>query len=449
MNGTVARYEQKKTRLVASIKAHRGADLRLNKATSNLFRERKHTGGPRLDVRDFNQVLVVDAANGWVEVEGMTTYAVLTEACLQHGVMPTVVPQLKSITIGGAVSGIGIESSSFRYGLVHETVQEMEILLGDGATVLCTPDNEHRDLFFGFPNSYGTLGYVLKLRVKTVPVKPFVKLTHVRHTDADAYFQDLGRWCGEDIDFLDGTVFGKGGYYLTIGRFVDHAPYTSDYTFENIYYRSIRQRDEDYLTTADYIWRWDTDWFWCSRNLYAQNPVIRRLYGRSRLNSVTYTRIMRWNSKWKLTRGIDRLLGYRSESVIQDVDIPLQNCPEFLSFYLDNLRFTPVWICPIQARNGDARFDLYPLDSSQTYVNFGFWDVIRDRNRHLAEGHYNRLVEAKVGELGGIKSLYSDAYFTPEEFWSIYNRDAYRQLKTKYDPDGKLKDLYAKCVLRE
>jgi hypothetical protein len=51
--------------------------------------------------------------------------------------------------------------------------------------------------------------------------------------------------------------------------------------------------------------------------------------------------------------------------------------------------------------------------------------------------------------LGGMKSLYSDSYFTPAQFWSIYNRPAYEALKRKYDPDGRLKDLYRKCVLRE
>jgi len=56
----------------------------------------------------------------------------------------------------------------------------------------------------------------------------------------------------------------------TVGRFVNAAPYASDYTFEHIYYRSLRSRDEDYLATRDYLWRWDTDWFWCSGNLYAQ-----------------------------------------------------------------------------------------------------------------------------------------------------------------------------------
>ena len=65
----------------------------------------------------------------------MTTYEELADETLKYGLLPTVVPQLKTITIGGAISGIGIESSSFKYGLVHETVEEMEILLGDGRTM--------------------------------------------------------------------------------------------------------------------------------------------------------------------------------------------------------------------------------------------------------------------------------------------------------------------------
>jgi hypothetical protein len=82
------------------------------------------------------------------------------------------------------------------------------------------------------------------------------------------------------------------------------------------------------------------------------------------------------------------------------------------------------------------------------YVNFGFWDVIRGRKK-LPEGYFNRQVEQKVMELGGMKSLYSDSYFTPEEFWRIYNKPAYEALKSRHDPDGRLKDLFSKCVLRE
>lgn len=446
---TALTYQEKKQRLTDFLRTHRGGNIRLGKNTSNLFRDRKEVPAQRLDVRDFNEILRVDAAGGYVEVEGMTPYVKLLAECLKHNVMPAVVPQLKSITIGGATVGCGIESSSFRYGLVHETVQEMEILLGNGGTVLCTPDNEHRDLFYGFPNSYGTLGYALKLKAKVVPVKKCVKLSHLRYTDPQSYFAELARQCGrKEVDFVDGVVFGQYDMVITVGQFTDHAPYISNYTYENIYYKSLRERAEDYLITEDYIWRWDTDWFWCSKNLLAQTPIIRRLYGRARLNSLTYTKIMRWNSRWKITHYLDKLRGIHAEPVIQDVEIPIENAPEFLAFYQDVIRFMPVWICPTRAFNKNSKFDLYGMSPEKLYVNFGFWDVIRGRTK-LPSGFYNRQIEEKVIALGGMKSLYSDSYFTLEQFWNIYNKPDYDRLKKKYDPDGAFKDIYRKCVLKE
>jgi len=442
-------YEDKKQRLIAELNASKGLAVGLGKDTSNLFRDRHTLPRRKLNVKDFDQVIQVNPAAGWVEVEGMTTYEHLVNETLNYGVMPTVVPELKSITIGGAVTGIAIESSSFKYGLVHETVLAMEILLSDGRMVVSTPDNEYRDLFFGFPNSFGTLGYILKLRAKTVPVKDYVKLTHQPYQDPQRYFQALAEACSrQEADFIDGVVFGPLELYLTSGRFVDDAPFVSDYTYENIYYRSIRQQETDYLTTRDYIWRWDTDWFWCSKNLYLQNPVLRRLVGKQRLNSVTYTKIMRWNSRWRLTRRIDHLLGYYPESVIQDVDIPIENAPTFLDFLLAEIRITPIWICPTRAYDPRAPFDLYPMDPARVYVNFGFWDVVKGRTPR-PEGCYNRKIEDQVAALGGIKSLYSEAFYEPDEFWKIYNKPVYDRLKAKYDPQGVFKDLYQKTVLRQ
>ena len=104
-------------------------------------------------------------------------------------------------------------------------------------------DNEHAELFRGFPNSYGTLGYALKLAAHIVPVKRYVHVDHVRYSNARACFSDVARLCDEGgIHFLDGVVFSPNEIYLTRGRLTDIAPYTSDYTFEKIYYRSIRER---------------------------------------------------------------------------------------------------------------------------------------------------------------------------------------------------------------
>lgn len=436
-------------RAVAAGSAQGGVPLGLQKSTSNLFRDRAEAPKRRLDVGAFHHVLEVNAREGWVDVEGMTPYDMLAAASLREGVMPCVVPQLKSITIGGAVAGVGIESSSFRYGLVHDTLMELEVLLGDGSVVVARPDNGHSDLFFGFPNSYGTLGYTLRVKTKTIPVKPYVQLTHIRHTDAGEYFRQLGKFCATpDVDFVDGSVFAPDQLYITLGRFVDEAPYTSDYTYSKIFYRSIAERESDYLTAEAYLWRWDTDWFWCSKNLGAQNPLLRRLYGRKRLNSRFYTKVMRWNSRWRLTHAWDRLSKLHRESVIQDVDVPLEHAAEFLDFFVREIGILPVWICPIGTWDPARHWALYPMDASKLYVNFGFWDVVRVPEAR-PPGYFNRLVEQKVQQFGGIKSLYSDSFYPRDQFWSIFNGEAYRALKRKYDPKGVFKDLYQKCVLRE
>ncbi|MFQ5994276.1 MAG: FAD-binding oxidoreductase [Acidiferrobacterales bacterium] len=441
-------YEKKKQRLMDELRNHEGNVIGIAKTTSNLFRDRAASKKYRLGVGTLKNVLEINPETRVAEIEAMASYADIVDATLPHGVLPTVVPELKSITIGGAVSGIGIESSSFKYGLAHEGVLEMEILLADGNTVIATPDNEHRDLFFAFPNSYGTFGYVLKLKIKLVPVRPYVRLTHVRYEDISSLFEGINDLCNQDIDFLDGTVFGHGEMYVTTGKYVHEAPYTSDYTYENIYYHSIRRRERDYLTILDYIWRWDTDWFWCSKNLFAEHALVRALVGKSRLNSVTYTKIMRWNSRWRLTHRLNRLLGYHTESVIQDVDIAIDKAPEFLDFFQREVGITPIWICPVRAYDKSRQFDLYAMDPSKIYINFGFWDEKKGRIQ-LSEGHYNRQIEQKVVELGGIKSLYSDSYFGPDEFWHQYNKAVYDKIKSRYDPQARLKDIYQKCVLRQ
>ena len=436
-------------RALAETTTERGVAVGLAKRTSNLFRDRAPRARPRIDLANFDEVIRVDPAVGLVEAEGMIPYVALADATLRQKMMPAVVPQLKSITLGGALAGVGIESSSFRYGLVHESITGFELLTGDGRILTCTPENEYRDLFFGFPNSYGTLGYALSVTTRTVPVKPFVALEHIRYKTADACFAAVTRYCDDaQLDFLDGVVFAPDELYLTLGRFAEKAPYTSDYTFEHIYFRSIRERATDFLTVRDYLWRWDTDWFWCSKNVGAQHPLVRRLLGRERLNSITYQRIMRWGSRWGVTRALSRLSGPQSEAVIQDVDIPIERSAEFLAFLHSEIGILPIWLCPIRAPAASTPFTLYPLRPETIYINFGFWDTVRDRERH-PPGHWNRLIERKVVELGGWKGLYSDSYYTPEEFWHIFDHQAYSALKARYDPAGALPDLYAKCVLRQ
>ncbi len=442
----VRRCEALQLRLRAS-ETGAGAPLRLHKRASNLFRER--SGAPRqaLDLGDFTHVLEINTSAGWVDVEGLCTYEALVAETLPHGVVPAVVPQLKTITVGGAVSGIAIEANSHRCGLVHHTLLALDVLLPSGTLVHCTPDNAQQDLYFGFPNSYGTLGYALRLRLRTVQIKPFVRLEHLPFSQPQAFFAELHARCARGVDFVEGVVFGAQQQVLSCATFVDAAPWHSDYGLEHIYYRSLLKKPIDFLRTEDYLWRWDTDWFWCSKNLGAQQPLLRRLLGRQNLNSRTYTRIMRWNARWGITRRWARWRGHFTEAVIQDVEVPVAVAADFLAFLLREIGILPIWVCPVRAPVSPDPFILYPLLPDTLYVNFGFWDTVTTREP-LEAGHFNRRIEAEVIRLGGIKSLYSDSFFSREVFDRAYGQAQYRRLKERYDPQAQLLGLYEKCVLR-
>jgi FAD/FMN-containing dehydrogenase len=428
-----------------------GAPVRLGKRTSNLFRPRADTGTPRLDVTAFSGVLEVDAEARTADVLGMTTYEDLVDATLPHGLMPLVVPQLKTITLGGAVTGLGIESSSFRNGTPHESVLEMDVLTGDGRVVTCSR-TEEPELFTGFPNSYGTLGYALRLRIELEPVQPFVHLRHVRVAGSAGAADLAARVCaarehdGERVDFVDGTWFSEDEVYLTLGAFATDAPVLSDYTGMQVYYRSIQAKTQDWLTVRDYLWRWDTDWFWCSRAFGVQNPSVRRWVPRRLMRSdtwwklVAFERTHRWKERWDIRHG-DRPREY----VIQDVEVPVDRLAEFMAVFAREIPIEPVWFCPLQQRDRDVVWELYALDPDVLYVNVGFWSTV-PLAPGQSDGDHNRLIERLVDDLGGRKSLYSTSFYDQDEFSRLYGGEVYERLKKTYDPDGRLLDLYAKCV---
>jgi FAD/FMN-containing dehydrogenase len=381
----------------------------------------------------------------------MTTYEDLVDATLRHGLMPLVVPQLKTITLGGAVTGLGIESSSFHHGLPHESVIEMEIVTGAGEIVTATRDNEHRDLFYGFPNSYGTLGYALSLTIELEPVHKFVHLRHFPFRDPHACMDAIteiaaaGSYHGHRADFLDGVAFGPGELYLTVGAYSDVAPWRSDYTGKHIYYTSVRGPHEDFLTIRDYLWRWDTDWFWCSRPFGVQQPLVRALWPRRYRRSDVYRRLVALDHRLGLTAALNegRQRPAR-EDVIQDVEIPVERGADFLTFFGRDVGMSPVWLCPLRLR-GDRDWPLYPLRPGEVYVNFGFWGQV-SLPPGRSDGYYNRLIEDEVGALGGHKSLYSTAFYSEDDFNQLYNIGAHQALKQEYDQAGRLPGLYDKCV---
>ena len=429
------------------------APIRLAKRTSNLFRMRHAADAPGLDTSGLTGVIAVDPDARTADVAGMCTYEDLVAATLPYGLAPLVVPQLKTITLGGAVTGLGIESTSFRNGLPHESVLELDILTGAGEVVTASP-HEHADLYRAFPNSYGTLGYAVRLRIELEAVQPFVALRHLRfHALADLVAAmdriiRTGTLDGGRVDYLDGVVFSADESYLCVGTQTSAPGPVSDYTGQKVYYRSIRHDagvTDDRLTIHDYLWRWDTDWFWCSQAFGAQQPVIRRIWPRRLRRSSSYWKLMRVEQRFHIGNRLERLKGRPPrERVIQDIEVPIGRTEQFLDWFLANVPIQPIWLCPLRLRD-DEKWPLYPIRPGETYVNVGFWSTVPIG---ATEGETNRRIERTVTELDGHKSLYSDAYYDRREFDALYGGDVYRAVKQRYDPDSRLLDLYAKAVQR-
>ncbi|HEU5109090.1 MAG TPA: FAD-binding oxidoreductase, partial [Micromonosporaceae bacterium] len=379
----------------------------------------------------------------------------LVAATLLRGHMPLVVPQLRSITLGGAVTGLGIESTSFRHGMPHESVLEMDVFTGAGELLTVGPDGPHADLFAAMPNSQGSLGYATRLRIELQPIAPRVALRTLAYDDLDALMAAVdevattGEWDGRRVDAMDAVMFEPAQSYLVLASFTDEPGGTSDYTGQRIFYRSLRERRTDLLTAYDYLWRWDTDWFWCSRAFGAQHPALRRLWPARYRRSDVYHRLLGLEDRYRFAARIDRWRGKpATERVVQDVEVPADRAAGWLRWFAEHVGMSPVWLCPLRRREpAVSAYPLYPLPAGRTFVNAGFWGAVPIAAGARA-GDVNRAIERTVTEAGGHKTLYSEAFYDRETFDLLYGGAAYRAAKERYDPDSRLTGLYEKVVQR-
>lgn len=437
-------FTAKKERLGRQLRAATGK-VRLKKKTiSNLFRysHRPPSLSTEVSLAQFDRVLDVDPLGKTLNAEGLTTYERIVDATLAHGLLPTVTPELKHITIGGAIVGIGIESSCFRHGFVHDGLKEAEVLLPDGRIVACTRESEFSDLFRALPNSYGTLGYILRARIELMSAKPYVHLKSKRYSNAESFLEGMQAAIqDETIAFIEGLFFSRQCFYLLTGRFAEHAPYIDDIVRESIYYKLVQERSDLYLTTKDYIFRYDPEWFW---NI--PDGALYRLFRRHAplrmRNSRFYTKYAQFKSK--TVEMLPWHIEERTEPLIQDWQVPWERAAELIDFALDHvdLEQRPWAAVPIRTPSSPT---LYPIVPETLYFNLGSYTQV-NRVPETEKYYLTRIMDQKCFELGGIKMLYSSSFLSKEHFDRIYNGNAYAILKDKYDPTRKAYELYEKAV---
>lgn len=387
------------------------------------LRRRDH----KVDVRDLDQILSIDPEARTCEAESGITFDALCTETLRYGLVPIVVPELKTITIGGAVSGCSLESMSFKYGGFHDTCLSYEIISAAGEIVKCSPTLEPL-VFQMMQGSFGTLGVLTKMKFKLVPAKPFVHMTYERYTTVADYMAAIrAHAAADDLDFMDGMVHATNNFILSCGRFVDAAPYTHSYDWMRVYFRSTDTRKEDYLRTKDYFFRYDRG----VTNVHPKSFLARLLFGR-------------WLDSSRLLRLADKLhflLPHERPDITLDVFIPLNRMPEFISWYAKEFAHFPLWCVPY-GRVRDYEWlvpTFYDDMNDNMLVDLAIYGM-----KQTGDKHYHRLMEAKLRELGGLKTLISHNYYSHAEFWAIWNKDNYDIVKARLDPQNIFRDVYTK-----
>jgi FAD/FMN-containing dehydrogenase len=425
-------HDGKVARIIDQLRAHRGErPLSLRKAAVAhqvpKRRDRRHHD-TKIDISELTAILAIDPIRRICVAESGVTFRRVVDATLAYGLVPVVVPELSTITIGGAVSGCSLESMSFARGGFHDTCLEYEVITATGEVLVCRRDNEHALVFEMTHNAFGTLGILSKLTFQLVPAKPFV---HVRYstysTLADYEAAIRLHFESRDVDFMDGIIHARDRYVLSLGRFVDAAPYASRYDWLKVYSHSTATRTEDYLRTRDYLFRYDRG----VTNVRPKSLVGRLLFGRV----MTSTRWLELGDK------LHWLLRDQHPTVTLDVFVPFSRVAEFMAWYERAVDFYPIWCVPYR------RVSDYP------WLSPSYWAGVRDElfldlaiygMRQSGECNVYRMIEQELLHVGGIKTLIAHNYYSEAEFWSIYNQGAYRAAKQLTDPANQFRDIYDK-----
>jgi len=134
------------------------------------------------------------------------------------------------------------------------------------------------------------------------------------------------------------------------------------------------------------------------------------------------------------------LLRSERPTITLDTFVPFSKAPEFMRWYRQHLDHFPIWCVPYR------RVRDYEWLSSSFWTKLGderlFLDLAIYGMRQRGRTNLHRLVEQELARIGGVKTLISHNYYSPEEFWATWNRETYDRVKATTDPKNAFRDLY-------
>lgn len=451
MQNKIAQHEKKVVDIQHALKSSKG-NLALKKSASCCSRSFAYkTGKTLIDISGLDKIIEINVKEKYIVVEPLVTMEQIVRATLKFKLVIPVVPEFRQMTIGGAISGLGGESTSFRHGFIDEGVLEYEVILADGTIQTITKYNEHQELFFAIPGSFGSLAIVTKIKLRLVDASKYVRVHYQRVNSIEkvcAHFREANAKPLE-ISFIECVALSTNDFRIATGYKTDSISlknhlqnrvslkyFFSRWYLDHLQKKSARDGAIDFMRYEDYLFRWDRGAFWLGLVLL---ELIGH-YKHSYLNRLVFGKMLRCDNLFNILSRIP-LHGREQALLMQDLIVPEKVTKNFFEFLNQKIGIYPIWMIPIKPPRQQKIFSL-PHDKDGVYVDFGVWGFQRNSNALSV----NREIEIFLQQHHGRKWLWNQSYLNPDEFWSIYDFNQYHTLRKKYHAEGRLVCIYEKVT---
>lgn len=454
--------QQQFKKMLPALKA--GQRMSTAKDTTHQFSSHVMKPQLRLDSRFLNKARI-DVDGCFIDVDANMTFGDLMRYAHKAGYRVPLVPEFLNITAGGAFVGVAIESSGHKFGLFHEHVLQAEVLMPDGElkTVSLKQD---ADIFNMLPNSNGTLGRVMRLRLPLIPLKsahpeqpchPFLDperkqayleapepawlahehlpTTH-RNVDAqdmvqlryhrfdrldpalDAFWQSAE---AKDADFVEAVMLDADRVVVVVGTLTDgirHIPFEKRHNYQtrDVFWQHVNDpaMRENFAPLLDYYARWHQTVFWNTQQLgpltkLMNSPVFRKVLGHH-MGPGFLAMLSNAHTMWQqMFNPLALSQAKRYEHMVQDMGIPKSKVGEFAEIYRSEIGLYPVWLCPV--KQTDGRFPGFHAKAEEPFLDWGMFTGKGKEAIPRQPWFYNNMLEKTIARMGGIKALYSDNAF--------------------------------------
>jgi FAD/FMN-containing dehydrogenase len=373
-------------------------------------------GGILLDMKSMHRILALDEKAQTMTVEaGAIWRDVVARAC-GKGLMPPVLTNNLSVTVGGTLSVAGIGVASFKHGAQTDNVESLEVATVDGEIRRCSR-TENAELFWGVLSGLGQVGLVLTATLRLRRVKPMTRTYYLLYDDLGRFMEDgrqamdSGRWdyleswaapCPQGLKWVAGVrqPFARWffPFHLTV-EFDPAAPPDDGRMLEGL--RPYDNLLVDDLPTHEF-----------ANRLVPVFDIWRKLG--------TWEHAHPW----------------------MEVVLPWSTAREYMETILPDL--SPgvqvgghVLLWP--ARSSASEVPLFMHPDEEYLIGFGILPAVPPRLWEQARPRLQAASELSIA-MGGKRYLSGFVEFTPDQWRDHFGAkwDGFAALKKKYDPEGRL-----------